>query len=76
MPKYREYEFSQLIGNKIKQFRTDLSMSIEDLEQNTGINQEILHGIENGSISVNLNEFVRIANCLKVDPSALVEFIK
>ena len=76
MPKYSESEFSELIGKTIKQRRTDLGISIEEIEQNTGINQEILNGIENGSISLNLNEFVRIANFLKVDPSDLVEFTK
>ena len=76
MPKYSESEFSELIGKTIKQSRTDLGISIEEIEQNTGINQEILNGIENGSISLNLNEFVRIANFLKVDPSDLVEFTK
>ena len=76
MPKYSESEFSELIGKKIKQSRTDLGISIEEIEKNTGINQEFLHGIEDGSISLNLNEFVRIANFLKVDPEDLVEFTK
>ena len=76
MPNYSESEFSELIGKKIKQSRSDLGISIEEIEQNTGINQEILHGIEDGSISLNLNEFVRIANFLKVDPEDLVEFTK
>ena len=76
MPNYSEYEFSQLIGKKINQIRTDLTISSEEMEENTGINQEILHGIENGSVSVTLNDFVRIANFLKVDPSALVDFTK
>lgn len=46
------------------------------MSDSSGIDFDTLEQIEAGNISIKLNDFVRIAKYLNVDPTELIQFSK
>lgn len=68
--------FAYELGNQIKKLRTNSGISIKQMSDSSGIDFDTLEQIEAGNVSIKLNDFVRIAKYLNVDPSELIQFSK
>ena len=58
------------VGEKIKEMREDMALSLEELAQRAGINAAMLSQIENHMISPPLGTLIKIARGLEVDAGA------
>lgn len=61
-------ELAKFIGEKIKLIRTAARLSQTKLAQKTGISQNFLSNIENGTVSLDVYDFFLIANALHMRP--------
>lgn len=58
------------VGEKIKEMREDMALSLEELSQRTGISTAMLSQIENHMVSPPLGTLIKIAHGLEVDAGA------
>ncbi len=58
------------VGEKIKEIREDMALSLEELAQRTGISSAMLSQIENHMVSPPLGTLIKIAHGLEVDAGA------
>lgn len=64
----------KLIGNKIKQKRNNLNLSIVDLSVISGVAESYISQIENAKrINVSLSIYLKLAYYLGITPSSLLE---
>lgn len=66
----------ELIGERIRQLRTALSLSQEELAEKSGLHRNYIGGIERGERNVALLNIVEIARALNVTPSELLKGIR
>lgn len=67
-----ERTFFNTLGNKIKEIRLKLGISIEYFSETTNISVEDLLEIELGLKSITLEDLIDISNSLNVNPSSLL----
>ena len=67
-----ERTFLYTLGNKIKEIRLKLGISIEYFSERTNIPVEDLLEIESGLKSITLEDLIDISNSLKINPSSLL----
>jgi len=67
-----ERTFFNTLGNKIKEIRLKLGISIEYFSETTNIPVEDLLEIESGLKSITLEDLIDISNSLKINPSSLL----
>ena len=67
-----ERTFFNTLGNKIKEIRLKLVISIEYFSETTNIPVEDLLEIESGLKSITLEDLIDISNSLNVNPSSLL----
>ena len=65
-------ELAKFIGGKIKLIRTSAELSQTKLAQKTGISQNFLSNIENGTVSLDVYDLFLIANALHMKPEDFV----
>lgn len=70
MPLKRAFFYT--LGNKIKEIRLELGISIEYFSETTNISTENLLAIESGVKPINLADLIDISNSLKINPSSLL----
>jgi len=61
------------LGMRIKDLRQSQGMTLSDLSSQSGIGLSTLSRIENGQASVTFDNLARLASCLGVDVSTLME---
>ncbi|MDB4308159.1 helix-turn-helix domain-containing protein [Gammaproteobacteria bacterium] len=66
----------RLFGERVREARTALSISQEDLAFRCGLDRTYISGIERGKRNISLLKLVTIAKALEVDPSQLVDGIR
>ena len=67
-----EKAFFYTLGNKIKEIRLELGISIEYFSERTNISIEDLLAIESGVKTITLEDLIDISNSLKINPSSLL----
>ena len=67
-----ERTFFNTLGNKIKEIRLKLGISIEYFSETTNIPVEDLLEMELGLKSITLEDLIDISNVLKINPSSLL----
>lgn len=67
-----EKAFFYTLGNKIKEIRLELGISIEYFSERTNISIEDLLAIESGVKTIYLEDLIYISNSLKINPSSLL----
>ena len=67
-----EKAFFYTLGNKIKEIRLELGISIESLSERTNISVVDLLAIESGVKTITLEDLIDISNSLKINPSSLL----
>lgn len=71
--KINEPYFCYSIGTKIKNIRLASDISLEKLSEISGFTVKKLIEIEEGSISIQIEEFLKIAKSLNIKASTLIE---
>jgi transcriptional regulator with XRE-family HTH domain len=71
-----EYCFSQALGQKITLYRERAGLKLVDLAGITKIKIEDTIAYENGTRSIQIEDFLKIANALDIDASQLIDGIK
>lgn len=66
----------KVLGSNIRDLRTKANLSQEELADITNLHRTYIGGIERGERNVSLNNIVKIARALKIDPSYLLHGIK
>ena len=67
MEKHEEEKYLQ-IGEKVKRFREDNSLSLKDMAERTGLSAAVLSQIENHLISPPLGTLIRLTRALNLRP--------
>lgn len=61
------------LGERIRQRRTELDLSQEDLAERSNLHRNYIGGVERGERNISLINILKIAKALELDPSELVE---
>lgn len=61
---------------KLKEIRTQMNITLIELEELSGISKSALSRIERGEVSPTIYELERIAMALKINPYELFKFTK
>lgn len=61
------------LGERIRQRRTHLDLSQEDLAERSNLHRNYIGGVERGERNISLINILKIAKALELDPSELVE---
>jgi transcriptional regulator with XRE-family HTH domain len=62
----------QAFGERVRSFRSRLDLTQEQLGAIAGLHRTYIGGVERGERNVSLNNILRLARALDVDPSELV----
>ncbi|MDP4219320.1 MAG: helix-turn-helix transcriptional regulator [Bacteroidota bacterium] len=63
----------KIVGENIRSFRTNLGWSQEKLGAETGLHHDYIGRLERGSENVGIDNLIKIAEVLKVDPADLLK---
>jgi transcriptional regulator with XRE-family HTH domain len=61
-------------GSLVRQFRTNLGWSQEELASHSGLDRTYIGGVERGERNVSLMNIIKIAEALNVEPKNLFDF--
>jgi transcriptional regulator with XRE-family HTH domain len=65
-----------ILGKTIRDRRTELGLSQEELAERADLHRTYVGGVERGERNVSLENIVRIARALQIVPSQLLERIE
>lgn len=66
-------KYKSALGLTIRESRHEMGLSQEELADLIGLHRTYIGGIERGERNVSLENILRIADSLKIRPSALLE---
>ena len=66
----------EMVGKRIKELRTKLGMSQEELADVCGLHRTYIGSVERGERNLSLQNIIRIARALGITPSILLKDIK
>jgi transcriptional regulator with XRE-family HTH domain len=67
--------FLKNIGQKLSNHRLISEITLQELSSKTGIDVEIIVGIEMGKISLGLEEFLKITEAIGIDAATIMNEI-
>lgn len=73
MPKFKNEEFLKEVGKRLKAFRLQQSLEIEDVSEMTGFTYNTIKNVEDGN-EMTLSYFVEICKAIQISPKQLLDF--
>ena len=62
----------QVLGRNVRELRTGLGLSQEDLAELSGLHRTYISGVERGVRNITLSVVQALADALRVEPAALL----
>lgn len=70
----KEKQYLQLFGRRVKQLRTERSLTLRQLSNRSGLDRSQISMIENGKLNVTMSTLIAIAKGLEVSLKEVSDF--